>query len=428
MSDNTNNGFPVPEEPLTREEEYLSAIAGVTASTEIPEKPLTRVEAYLDKIVENGGGGGGGGFTPTDAQLDAMNSGITSEDVEQISTNKDNISTIQTSLEVGQNDDGKVLTATYSGGTGTYSWVTPSGGGGTSDYTDLTNKPQINGITLNGNKSLANLGIAAAVDIPTLVSGLNTTGTVKNGSSVTSATGYTASPIISGIPYYKDTTYESKSAASGGTAVSLCTTGEKYTWNNKQSALTTAQLNAVNSGIDITKVAQIETNKDNILTAQTLINWNCLNGVKNVLDVGADRTGQESGTLTYTVSRGVYTFNGTPTSNTFVNIEFTGVSGEFVLTGCPANGSDNTYMCRIFSTDGTAAAAYDYGNGSEPYNYNPNVTYRFTIKIKQGYSATDLVFMPMLRPVGTNTNFIRYAPSNLELYELIQQIQSQLNS
>ena len=30
-----------------------------------------------------------------------------------------------------------------------------------------------------------------------------------------------------------NTTYESKAAASGGTAVSLCTTGEKYTWNNK---------------------------------------------------------------------------------------------------------------------------------------------------------------------------------------------------
>lgn len=31
----------------------------------------------------------------------------------------------------------------------------------------------------------------------------------------------------------KDTTYTSKPAASGGTAVSLVTTGEKYTWNNK---------------------------------------------------------------------------------------------------------------------------------------------------------------------------------------------------
>ena len=32
-----------------------------------------------------------------------------------------------------------------------------------------------------------------------------------------------------------DTTYESKTAASGGTAVSLVTTGEKYTWNNKSN-------------------------------------------------------------------------------------------------------------------------------------------------------------------------------------------------
>lgn len=47
-----------PTEPLTREEQYLSAIADVTSSSEIPEKPRTRVEKYLNKIVENGGGGG----------------------------------------------------------------------------------------------------------------------------------------------------------------------------------------------------------------------------------------------------------------------------------------------------------------------------------------------------------------------------------
>lgn len=48
------------------------------------------------KMGEGSGSGGGGGssFEPTDAQLDAMNSGITSEDVEQISTNKTNISTL----------------------------------------------------------------------------------------------------------------------------------------------------------------------------------------------------------------------------------------------------------------------------------------------------------------------------------------------
>ena len=36
-----------------------------------------------------------------------------------------------------------------------------------------------------------------------------------------------------------DTTYSSKAAASGGADVSLVTTGEKYTWNNKQNALPT---------------------------------------------------------------------------------------------------------------------------------------------------------------------------------------------
>ena len=40
--------------------------------------------------------------------------------------------------------------------------IAGGGGGGTSDYTDLTNKPQINGVTLNGNKSTSYLGITAA--------------------------------------------------------------------------------------------------------------------------------------------------------------------------------------------------------------------------------------------------------------------------
>ena len=47
------------------------------------------------KMGGNAGGGGGGGFTPTQTQLDAMNSGITSEDVEQIATNENDISTLQ---------------------------------------------------------------------------------------------------------------------------------------------------------------------------------------------------------------------------------------------------------------------------------------------------------------------------------------------
>lgn len=44
------------------------------------------------------GGGSSGGFTPTETQLTAMNSGITAADVEQITTNKNNISSIQQTI------------------------------------------------------------------------------------------------------------------------------------------------------------------------------------------------------------------------------------------------------------------------------------------------------------------------------------------
>lgn len=40
--------------------------------------------------------------------------------------------------------------------------------GGTSDYTDLTNKPSINNVTLTGNKTAADLGLATPSDIPTV--------------------------------------------------------------------------------------------------------------------------------------------------------------------------------------------------------------------------------------------------------------------
>lgn len=43
-----------------------------------------------------------------------------------------------------------------------------SGGGGTSDYSDLTNKPQINGETLTGNKTASDLGLAEADEITDL--------------------------------------------------------------------------------------------------------------------------------------------------------------------------------------------------------------------------------------------------------------------
>ena len=58
---------------------------------------------------------------------------------------------------------GQVLTTDGNGGR---TWTTVQGGSGTTNYNDLSNKPQIGGTTLSGDKSLSDLGIAAASAIP----------------------------------------------------------------------------------------------------------------------------------------------------------------------------------------------------------------------------------------------------------------------
>ena len=51
-------------------------------------------------------------------------------------------------------------------------------------------------------------GVISAIDTTySVVGAKDTTGLIKNGSSVTSTTGYTTCPIVNGVPYYKNTTY-----------------------------------------------------------------------------------------------------------------------------------------------------------------------------------------------------------------------------
>lgn len=81
--------------PITRLEQYLSAMAG--GSADVPDKPITRVEQYLAAILENGGSGGGttnynalsnkpsiNGVTLSgDISLSAIMADVTQEDVEE---------------------------------------------------------------------------------------------------------------------------------------------------------------------------------------------------------------------------------------------------------------------------------------------------------------------------------------------------------
>lgn len=98
---------------------------------------------------------------------------------------------------------GQVLTSDGEGG---QTWEDASGGGGTDDYTDLENKPQINSVTLTGNKSLSDLGIASASDLDGKQAKITASGILKGDGSggvtaATSGTDYgTYSKPSGGIP------------------------------------------------------------------------------------------------------------------------------------------------------------------------------------------------------------------------------------
>jgi hypothetical protein len=81
-------------------------------------------------------------------------------------------SNVQASLVPSGGASGQVL-AKASDADHALRWVDQSGGGGgSSDYADLTNKPQINGVTLSGDKSAAEIGLATPSQIPTKTSDL----------------------------------------------------------------------------------------------------------------------------------------------------------------------------------------------------------------------------------------------------------------
>jgi hypothetical protein len=99
MADNEYANSP----NMSRSEEIIQSILD---NVPYDEPARSRIEYLLKELkaaIE--AGGGGGGFTPTQAQLDAMNSGIDITKVTQIATNTDDISDEQDKT-VGMSEGG----------------------------------------------------------------------------------------------------------------------------------------------------------------------------------------------------------------------------------------------------------------------------------------------------------------------------------
>lgn len=124
-----------------------------------------------------------------------------------------------------------------------------SGGGGTDDYSDLDNKPQINGNELSGNKSLDDLGLDASLASakPTF-SEASSRANIASGESVATIFGkikkyFTDLKAVAFSGSYSDlsnkpTIPTQLSQLTADSTHRVVTDTEKSTWNGKQNAIT----------------------------------------------------------------------------------------------------------------------------------------------------------------------------------------------
>lgn len=97
------------------------------------------------------------------------------------------------------------------------------GGGGTSDYTDLNNKPSINGVTLTGDKTSGDLYLVGSADIATTIDDTSTNSEVAGAKAVYDATlhNYSATEQVVGTwidskPVYEITIIASSMTLNNG--------------------------------------------------------------------------------------------------------------------------------------------------------------------------------------------------------------------
>ena len=289
------------------------------------------------------------------------------------------------------------------------------GGTGTDNYNDLNNKPSINGTVLSGNKTLNNLDIQRKLTFDSAPTE-DSENPVKSGGVYSALAG--KQDTISDLSTIRS------GAAAGASAVQPA--AMEAALAQKQDALSSEQLDAVNSGITSADVKQITTNENNILL-------NMQNGVKNLFNM--TKVSGTYNTVVFTVnSDKTVTVNGTasPSNSVFNLDDWTCTkAGTYVVSGAPSGGSwapsPNTYRIRV-AVNGTWMGD-DVGNGFALTLAVGDVI-NLQINTSTSYTANNLVFKPMITLKSlydADPTYQSYAMSNAELTAAIQALQAQIN-
>lgn len=171
------------------------------------------------------------------------------------------------------------------------------------------------------------------------------------------------------------------------------------------SELSTAESNALASGIDSTKVGQISTNQTNIGKVQTQANWNTNNGVKNFLNFDAD-------TMKSINTGGTWSGNTWSLGN---NVTLTINSDKSITLNGTANAGKTVYLARNL---GMAENAYTLSTGAlttklwaglaevggTENNYTGSTTHldktcqpnHITLYVESGCTLSNFTIYPML--------------------------------
>jgi len=210
---------------------------------------------------------------------------------------------------------------------------------------------------------------------------------------------------------------------------------EKSSWNGKQNALSSTQLSAVDSGIDSLKVTQITTNTDSISEQRVALDEDRA-ALVEIVDSGAknflqnDATSQTISGVTFTVNADKsITLSGTARANItsfFICRAIPALTGNMVLSGCPAGGSSDTYRLDIL--DGTASGTVrfvDTGEGMDvDWSLITTGTYTTRIRIQSGTTVDGLIFKPMLCTKAAWDISHQYVPHRPSYDELIARIEA----
>lgn len=256
------------------------------------------------------------------------------------------------------------------------------GGTGTDNYNELNNKPSINGTVLSGNKSLDNLGIQEKL-------------TFDSAPTEDSENPVESGGVYSALAGKQDTISDLSAIRSGADAgaTAVQPTELETALAQKQDALSSEQLDAVNSGITSADVEQITTNKNNILSVADQSTQYNIVPIKSTIS-----TGNASVTVTVAADKTI-TIEITGTTSTAVGFEISDnfavdTSAQYVMTGCPSSGAVRLILQQAKSPYNWIGQQYN----NQAAAVSPNVSLvRYYVYIYANSSGT-ITIKPMLTP------------------------------